>query len=72
MVNINIKNEAKSLVSEYSSLFVQLEELEIKTKELNLEKDRLLSKLDELREREKSLIDNIGDNKNVTLIELLS
>ena len=73
MVNINIKNEAKALVSEYSELFSALEKLELLTDQLNTEKDMLLTKLEDLRDRERRLIDNIGaENRNITIEEILS
>jgi hypothetical protein len=40
---------------------------------LDLQKDLLLSRLESLRDRERLLIDNIGEtDKNITLNELLS
>jgi hypothetical protein len=68
-----IKTEAKTIVSEYSQIFNELEKLEMMASSLDLQKDLLLSRLDALRDRERMLIDNIGevDNK-ITLNELLS
>jgi predicted nuclease with TOPRIM domain len=73
MVNINIKNEAKSIVSEYAEVFSELERLELMANQLNLEKDKLLTRLEDLRDRELRLIDNIGtDSNNITIEELLA
>jgi hypothetical protein len=68
-----IKTEAKTIVSEYSQIFNELEKLEMMASSLDLQKDLLLSRLDALRDRERLLIDNIGevDNK-ITLDKLLS
>jgi predicted nucleic acid-binding Zn-ribbon protein len=72
-ISHTIKNEAKTIVSEYSQIFNELEKLEMMASSLDLQKDLLLSRLDSLRDRERMLIDNIGevDNK-ITLNELLS
>ena len=72
-ISHTIKNEAKAIVSEYSQIFNELEKLEMMASSLDLQKDLLLSRLDSLRDRERMLIDNIGevDNK-ITLNELLS
>ncbi len=65
--------EAKSIVSEYSQIFNELEKLEMMASNLELQKDLLLSRLDTLRDREHLLIDNIGEiDKTVTLEALLS
>lgn len=72
-ISNQIKHEAKTIVSEYSQIFDELEKLEMMASSLDLQKDLLLSKLNSLRDRERLLIDNIGDfNKNITLNELLS
>ena len=68
-----IKIEAKSIVSEYSQIFNELEKLEMLASNLELQKDLLLSRLETLRDREHMLIDNIGEvDKTVTLESLLS
>ena len=68
-----IKIEAKSIVSEYSQIFNELEKLEMLASNLELQKDLLLSRLETLRDREHMLIDNIGEvDKKITLNELLS
>jgi len=68
-----IKIEAKSIVSEYSQIFNELEKLEMLASNLELQKDLLLSRLETLRDREHLLIDNIGEvDKKITLNELLS
>jgi hypothetical protein len=68
-----IKIEAKSIVSEYSQIFNELEKLEMLASNLELQKDLLLSRLETLRDREHLLIDNIGEvDKTVTLESLLS
>ena len=68
-----IKLEAKGILSEYSQIFGELERLEMMASSLELQKDILLSRLESLRDRERVLIDNIGevDNK-ITLSDLLS
>ena len=72
-ISNNIKNEAKSIVSEYSQIFNELEKLEMLASNLELQKDLLLSRLETLREREHVLIDNIGEaNEKITLEALLS
>ena len=72
-IPFEIKTEAKTIVSEYSQIFNELEKLEMMASSLDLQKDLLLSRLDALRDRERLLIDNIGevDNK-ITLDKLLS
>jgi predicted nuclease with TOPRIM domain len=72
-IPVEIKNEAKNILSEYSQIFGELERLEMMASSLELQKDLLLSRLESLRDRERMLIDNIGevDNK-ITLSELLS
>jgi predicted nuclease with TOPRIM domain len=72
-IPVKIKNEAKNILSEYSQIFGELERLEMMASSLELQKDLLLSRLESLRDRERMLIDNIGevDNK-ITLSELLS
>ena len=72
-ITVEIKNEAKNILSEYSQIFGELERLEMMASSLELQKDLLLSRLESLRDRERMLIDNIGevDNK-ITLSELLS
>jgi predicted nuclease with TOPRIM domain len=72
-IPVEIKNEAKNILSEYSQIFGELERLEMMASSLELQKDLLLSRLESLRDREHMLIDNIGevDNK-ITLSELLS
>ena len=68
-----IKIEARSIVSEYSQIFNELEKLEMLASNLELQKDLLLSRLETLRDREHMLIDNIGEvDKTVTLESLLS
>ena len=68
-----IKIEAKSIVSEYSQIFNEIEKLEMLASNLELQKDLLLSRLETLRDREHLLIDNIGEvDKTVTLESLLS
>lgn len=68
-----IKIEARGIVSEYSQLFNELEKLEMMASSLDLQKDLLLSRLTLLRDRERLLIDNLGEvNKQITLDELLS
>jgi hypothetical protein len=68
-----IKIEAKEIVSEYSQIFNDLEKLEMVASSLELQKDLLLSRLAALRDRERMLIDNIGEvDKKITLEELLS
>jgi hypothetical protein len=68
-----IKIEARSIVSEYSQIFNELEKLEMLASNLELQKDLLLSRLETLRDREHLLIDNIGEvDKTVTLESLLS
>ena len=70
---INIKTEAKLIVSEYSQIFEELEKLEMLASSLELQKDRLLSRLETLRDREHVLIDNIGEvDAKITLESLLS
>jgi hypothetical protein len=72
-ISNNIKTEAKSIVSEYSQIFNELEKLEMLASSLELQKDLLLSRLETLREREHVLIDNIGEtNEKITLEALLS
>lgn len=72
-IPINIKHEAKSIVSEYSTIFEELERLEMMASNLELQKDILLSRLETLREREHVLIDNIGEvDEKITLESLLS
>jgi hypothetical protein len=72
-ISNEIKMEAKSIVSEYSQIFNELEKLEMMASNLELQKDLLLSRLDTLRDREHLLIDNIGEiDKTVTLEALLS
>ena len=68
-----IKLEAKGIISEYSQIFEELEKLEMLASSLELQKDILLSRLESLRDRERLLIDNIGevDNK-ITINYLLS
>lgn len=69
----SIKMEAKSIVSEYSKIFEELERLEMMASSLDLQKDILLSRLETLREREHMLIDNIGEvDSKITLENLLS
>ena len=69
----NIKIEAKGIVFEYSQIFEELERLEMMASKLDLQKDLLLSRLESLRDRERMLIDNIGEvDKKITLNELLS
>jgi hypothetical protein len=69
----NIKIEAKGIVLEYSQIFGELEKLEMMASNLELQKDLLLSRLESLRDRERLLIDNIGEvDKKITLEELLS
>ena len=72
-IPVEIKNEAKNILSEYSQIFGELERLEMMASSLELQKDLLLSRLESLRDSERMLIDNIGevDNK-ITLSELLS
>jgi hypothetical protein len=68
-----IKIEAREIVSEYSQIFNELEKLEMMTSSLDLQKDLLLSRLTLLRDRERLLIDNLGEvDKQITLDELLS
>lgn len=68
-----IKIEARGIVSEYSQLFNELEKLEMMASSLDLQKDLLLSRLTLLRDRERLLIDNLGEvDKQITLDELLS
>jgi hypothetical protein len=72
-VPANIKIEARSIVSEYSKIFEELERLEMMASSLELQKDILLSRLETLREREHMLIDNIGEvDSKITLEALLS
>jgi hypothetical protein len=72
-ISLQIKHEAKTIVSEYSQIFDELEKLEMMASNLDLQKDLLLSRLESLRDRERLLIDNIGEtDKNITLNELLS
>lgn len=72
-IPINIKNEAKNIVVEYSQIFEELEKLEMLASSLELQKDLLLSRLETLREREHVLIDNIGEvDTKITLESLLS
>ena len=72
-IPIPIKIEAKEIVSEYSQIFNDLEKLEMVASSLELQKDLLLSRLAALRDRERMLIDNIGEvDKKITLEELLS
>ena len=72
-ISNNIKTEAKSIVSEYSQIFNELEKLEMLASSLELQKDLLLSRLETLREREHVLIDNIGEvDAKITLESLLS
>lgn len=72
-ISSEIKIEAKGILSEYSQIFSELEKLEMMASSLELQKDLLLSRLDSLRDRERVLIDNIGevDNK-ITISDLLS
>lgn len=68
-----IKIEAKEIVSEYTQIFDELEKLEMLASSLELQKDILISRLETLRDRERLLIDNIGEvDKNITLDKLLS
>jgi len=68
-----IKLEAKSIISEYSQIFDELERLEMMASSLELQKDVLLSRLSALREREHVLIDNIGEvDTKITLESLLA
>lgn len=68
-----IKIEARGIVSEYSQLFNELEKLEMMASSLDLQKDLLLNRLTLLRDRERLLIDNLGEvDKQITLDELLS
>jgi hypothetical protein len=47
--------------------------IDLLTDQLNTEKDMLLTKLEDLRDRERRLIDNIGaENRNITIEEILS
>jgi hypothetical protein len=72
-IPISIKIEAKEIVSEYSQIFNDLEKLEMVASSLELQKDLLLSRLAALRDRERMLIDNIGEvDRKITLEELLS
>jgi hypothetical protein len=72
-IPISIKIEAKEIVSEYSQIFNELEKLEMVASSLELQKDLLLSRLAALRDRERMLIDNIGEvDRKITLEELLS
>lgn len=72
-IPIEIKTEARGIVSEYSQIFGELERLEMMTSSLELQKDLLLSRLESLRDRERLLIDNIGEvDTKITLNELLS
>jgi hypothetical protein len=72
-IPVEIKNEAKNILSEYSQIFGELERLEMMASSLELQKDLLLSRLESLRDRERMLIDNIGEvDKKITLKELLS
>ena len=72
-IPIEIKREAKEIVSEYSQIFNELEKLEMMASNLELQKDLLLSRLETLRDREHVLIDNIGEvDEKITLESLLS
>lgn len=72
-IPIQIKNEAQGIVLEYTEIFNELEKLEMLASSLELQKDILLSRLETLRDRERMLIDNIGEvNKKITIQELLT
>jgi len=72
-IPVQIKNEAQEIVLEYTEIFNELEKLEMLASSLELQKDILLSRLETLRDRERMLIDNIGEvNKKITIQELLT
>lgn len=72
-ISSEIKIEAKGILSEYSQIFSELEKLEMMASSLELQKDLLLSRLDSLRDRERVLIDNIGEvDDKITISDLLS
>jgi hypothetical protein len=72
-MKLTLKNEARSLVLEYAKIFSDLERLEELAANLQSEKDELMARLTELRDRERLLIDNIGAaDSNVTLEQILS
>lgn len=72
-IPVQIKTEARGIVSEYSQIFDELEKLEMMASSLELQRDILLSRLETLRDRERVLIDNIGEvDKKITLDQLLS
>lgn len=72
-ISSTIKIEAKGILSEYSQIFDELAKLEMLASSLELQKDLLLSRLETLRDRERLLIDNIGEIDNtITLNDLLS